>query len=172
MKKLIAILLAVSMLFCFAACQPTENTGNPDSQGNTDDPAQDSYSFTYNGTKIALHAPAAEIVAALGEPKSYSESTSCAFDGLDKTYDYGSFCLTTYPIGDKDYISGWWFVDDLVSNDENICIGSSKADVEAAYGTEGFNGINSYTVQKGSGKLLIIMKDDAVSSVQYSIVTD
>lgn len=168
MKKIIAMLLAMAMLLCFAACQPTE-TENP---GGNKEPVQDSFTFTYKGTKIALHAPAEQIVAALGEPKTYSESTSCAFEGLDKSYGYGSFYLETYPIGDKDYVYGWYFVDDMVENDEGICIGSSKADVEAAYGADSYNGTNAFEVTKGSGKLTIILENDVVSSVQYVIVTE
>lgn len=169
MKKLIAILLAAAMLLCFAGCQPaqTENPGN-----QTKEPVQDSYSFVYNGTTIALHAPAEAIVAALGEPKKYSESTSCAFEGLDKSYGYGSFYLETYPLGDKDYVYGWYFVDDMVENAEGICIGSTKADVEAAYGAENYNGTNAFEMTKGSGKLTVILENDVVTSVQYVIITD
>ena len=168
MKKIIAMLLAAAMLLCFAACDPT-TTENP---GESKEPVQDSFTFTYKGTKIALHAPAANVIAALGEPLEYSESTSCAFDGLDKSYKYGSFYLETYPIGDKDYIYGWWFVDDLVETDEGICIGSAKADVDAAYGAENFNGTNAYTVKKGSGMLTVILENDVVSSIQYAIITE
>ena len=166
MKKIIAMLLAAAMMLCFAACDTPETPDNPT------EPVQDSFTFTYKGTKIALHAPADQVIAALGEPLEYSESTSCAFDGLDKSYKYGSFYLETYPIGDKDYVYGWWFVDDLVETDEGICIGSSKAAVDAAYGVENFNGTNAYTVKKGSGVLTIILEKDVVSSVQYAIITD
>ena len=61
MKKIIAMLLAMAMLLCFAACQSNE-TETPGSK----EPVQDSFTFTYKGTKIALHAPAADVVAALG----------------------------------------------------------------------------------------------------------
>ena len=169
MKKLIAILLAVALVLCFAACQTTENPGG---QNDNNVPVQDSFSFTYKGTKIALHAPSADVIAALGEAKTYSESTSCAFEGLDKSYGYGSFYLETYPIGDKDYVYGWYFVDDMVENDEGICIGSAQADVEAAYGAENFNGTNAYTVRKGSGVLTVILENGVVSSIQYAIVTE
>lgn len=167
MKKLIAILLALSLMLCFAACG--ETTPDTPDQPQNKEPVQDSYSFTYNGTKIALHAPMAGVLEALGEPKSYSESTSCAFEGLDKTYGYGSFYIQTYPIGDKDYVYSFWFVDDMVSNDEGICIGSTLADVQTAYGTEGYNGSNAYTLTKGSGQLTVILENDAVSSIQYVI---
>ena len=167
MKKRIAILLAAAMLLCFAGCQPAQ-TENPQNK----EPVQDSYSFVYNGTTIALHAPAEAIVAALGEPKKYSESTSCAFEGLDKSYGYGSFYLETYPLGDKDYVYGWYFVDDMVENAEGICIGSTKADVEAAYGAENYNGTNAFEMTKGSGKLTVILENDVVTSVQYVIITE
>lgn len=166
MKKLFAILLAVAMVLCLAACQTPENTENP---GNGE-PVQDSYTFTYKGTKIALNAPAEAVVAALGDPLEYSESTSCAFDGLDKQYKYDSFYLETYPLNGKDYIYGWWFVDDLVETEEGICIGSALADVEAAYGAENYNGSNAFQMKKGSGSLTIILEDGVVTSIQYGIM--
>ena len=168
MKKLFAILLAVAMVLCLAACQTPENTENP---GNGE-PVQDSYTFTYKGTKIALNAPAEAVVAALGDPLEYSESTSCAFDGLDKQYKYDSFYLETYPLNGKDYIYGWWFVDDLVSNDEDIAIGSTMADVEAIYGLDSYNGSNAFQIKKGSGMLTIILENEVVTSIQYVIVTE
>ena len=166
MKKLFALLLAATMLLCFAACAPTQTPGTPDTQ----EPAQDSFTFTYKGTKIALNAPAEAVVAALGEPLEYSESTSCAFDGLDKQYKYDSFYLETYPLNGKDYIYGWWFVDDLVETDEGICIGSTQADVEAAYGAENYNGSNAFKVVKGSGSLTVILENGVVTSIQYGIM--
>ena len=171
MKKLITILLCAALVLCIAACGgPTEPTGTQaPTGGNTQEP---SFTFTYKGTEIALHAPAEPIIAALGEPKSYSESTSCAFEGLDKSYGYGSFYLETYPKGDKDFVYGWWFVDDMVETEEGICIGSSQGDVEKAYGTENFNGSNSFVIKRGSGVLTIILDTGAVSSIQYTIVSE
>lgn len=175
MKKLIAILMVLSLVLCLAACgkDDAETPGkNSENSGTTDGPVQDSWSFTYNGTSIALHAEAEAVISALGEPVSYSESTSCAFEGLDKTYIYPSFAITTYPIGDKDYISGWWFLDDMVENAEGIAIGDSLADVQAAYSADCYNGTNTYTVKKGSGQLLIILESEIVFSIQYSIITE
>lgn len=166
MKKLIAMLLAAAMMLCFAACQPTETPDTPDSQ----EPVQDSFTFTYKGVKIALNAPAEAVVAALGEPLEYSEETSCAFDGLDKRYKYDSFFLETYPMNGKDYIYGWWFVDDLVETEEGICIGSAQADVESAYGAENYNGSNAFQVKQGSGQLTIILEDGVVTSIQYGVM--
>ena len=168
MKKLIAFLLVAVMLCCFAGCE----TPNVQETPGGNEPVQDSFSFTYKGTKIALHAPAEPIIEALGGDPEYSESTSCAFDGLDKSYGYGSFYLETYPIGDKDYVYGWYFVDDLITNDEDIGIGSTLADVDAMYGLENYNGSNAFQIKKGSGMLTIILENDVVTSVQYAIITE
>ena len=90
--------------------------------------------------------------------------------GLDKSYGYGSFYLETYPVDGKDFVYGWWFVDDMVENEEGICIGSTQAEVEAAYGADTFNGSNAFTVKRGDGVLTILLENGVVSSVQYTIL--
>ena len=174
MKKVIYLILAVFTVLCFAACggseTPDNNGGNQ--SGSAPVAATDGYVFNYNGTKIAMHAEAAPIIAALGEPKTYTEEASCAFTGLDKTYFYGSFYVQTYPIGEKDYIFGVWFADDSVSTDEGVYVGIAQADVEAVYGAESFNGTNAYVMTKGKSTLTVILKDGVVSSVQYDAVVE
>ena len=168
MKKILTILLAFCLLLSLAACggAPVENP--TPSQEVTYTPEQN-FSFQYKGVTISLHDAAEPIIAKLGEPVKYTESASCAFEGLDKSYYYGSFYLETYPQGDKDFVSGWWFADDSVTTPEGIYIGSSKAEVEKAYGTDGYNGTNAYTVNKDAGMLTIILENDVVSYIQYSI---
>lgn len=168
MKKILLFTVLAVMLLSFAACSPaadSETTGAVYT-------AQENFQFTYQGTEITLHAPAATIVSALGEPVKYTESTSCAFEGLDKSYYYGSFYLETYPKADADYVYGWWFADDSVSTPEGIYIGAAQADVEKAYGADTFNGTNAYVVKKTAGTLTVILTDGVVSSIQYAIHLD
>ena len=176
MKKLFVILLTGCLLLSLAACGSTPSaTPDPSNPGQPSVPViekDQNFSFTYKGTQISLHAEAAPIIAALGEPVKYTEAASCAFNGLDKSYYYGSFYLETYPVDGKDFVSGWWYADDSVSTAEGIYIGATKAAVEKAYGTEGYNGTNAYTVSKEAGTLTIILENDAVSSIQYAIKMD
>lgn len=180
MKKLMIFAVIACMLLCFAGCQsgsgadatgnPAPNAdANPTSGGNT---AEEGFAFEYKGTKITMHAPAAPILDALGEPVKYTESASCAFEGLDKSYYYGSFYLDTYPKGEEDYVYGWWFVDDSVATEEGIYIGSSQAEVETAYGTDCYNGTNAFVVKRGGGTLTVILEEGVVSSIQYAINLD
>ena len=159
MKRISLFLLAAIMLFGLAGC------------GSTDiDPQEENFSFTYNGVKITLGAEAAPIIDALGEPRSYTEEPSCAFEGMDKTYYYGSFYLSTYPLNGKDFVYSFWFGDDSVATDEGIRIGSSQSQVEDTYGKECFNGTNSFVMTKGQSRLVILIEDDTVSCIRYEVI--
>ncbi len=191
MKKFLIIACIACMLLSLAACgdkgentaptQPAEsanaaanvNVGEdavPASPVEPEIPDEaDGFSFSHKGVEISFHAPAAPIVEALGEPIKYTETTSCAFEGLDKSYYYGSFYLETYPVGDEDFVYGWWFADDGVATPEGIYIGAELSEVEAAYGSEGYNGSNAFVINKEAGSLAIILTDGVVSSIQYAI---
>ena len=159
MKRISVFFLAAIMLLSLVGC------------GSTDiDPQEENFAFTYNGTKITLGAEAAPIIDALGEPRSYTEEPSCAFEGMDKTYYYGSFYLSTYPMDGKDYVYNLWFADDGVSTDEGIRIGSTQSQVEDAYGKECFNGTTSFVLTKGQSRLVILIEEKTVSSVRYEVI--
>ena len=161
MKRISIFLLAAIMLLSLAGCGAEE----PNEQA-------ENFSFSYNGTKITLGAEAEPVIDALGEPKSYTEEPSCAFDGLDKTYYYGSFYLSTCPVDGKDCIYNLWFADDTAATDEGIRIGTAQSQVEAACGKECFNGTNSFVLTKGQSRLVIAMKDEQVSSIRYEVILE
>ena len=173
MKKIIALLAALCLLLSMAACGNTTPTATQPQNNDTKatDPVADpdAFFFTYEGTEIRLHGDMAAILQALGEPKKYTESASCAFEGLDKTYQYDSFVITTYPVGDKDYVYSFWFLDDFAQTNEGIKIGDAQDKVETAYGADVFNGKNAYTMKKGDGVFEVIIKDGVVADITYTI---
>lgn len=170
MKKLLCSLLCLLVLFLFVGCSDSDNKTATKTDTNT--PTAESHSFTYEGTKIEMGTEANDVLEQLGEPKSYTEEASCAFEGLDKTYFYGSFYVTTYPDGDKENFYSAWFADDSITTAEGIYIGSSKADVEKAYGSDAFDGVNSFTILKGKSKLTVIIEDDFVTDITYDAIVD
>ena len=175
MKKIFALILALTMVFALAACggeTAPETTAPASGTAAPVTPDASSWKYTVRGVDIQMHADAAPVLEALGEPVSYTEEASCAFTGLDKTYNYGGFFLNTYPIGDKDYIYGVWLMDDSSTTPEGIYIGASQAEVEAAYGTEGFNGSNAYVMTGTTSTLTVILTDGVVSSIQYDAVVE
>ena len=183
MKKLIALILCCCMMLALAACggqtvkevedettaaaEATKGAAATEAPEASQPTAEDIFSFTYNNVEIPMNAPAADIIAALGEPKNYTEEPSCAFEGLDKTYFFGSFYLQTYPSGDEDFVYSLWLVDDSVETGEGLFIGMKQADAEKIMGAESFNGSNAYTLEKGASSLTVIVEDGAVSSIQF-----
>ena len=174
MKKIFALILALAMVLSMVACggESAPETTAPAAANTPTTPDANSWKYSVQGVEIMMHAPAASILEALGEPVSYTEEASCAFSGLDKTYYYGGFYLQTYPLGDEDYVFAAWLVDDSSTTPEGIYIGASQAEVEAAYGAEGFNGSNAYILKGTTSNLTIILEDGTVSSIQYDAVID
>ena len=176
MKKIIALVLALAMTLTLAACggDTTPETTAPaaPSVNTPATPDAASWKYTVQGVDIMMHANAAPILEQLGESVSYTEEASCAFTGLDKTYYYGGFYLQTYPMGEEDFVYSVWLVDDSSTTPEGIYIGASQAEVEAAYGTEGFNGDNAYIMTGTTSTLTIILTDGVVSSIQYDAVVE
>ena len=186
MKKTLRQLLALTaLLLCCVICFACGCTSGTDDPANTKAPAdnsataapaatgtaaQEGFVFVHNGVTVKMNAPAADIISALGTPGSYYEEPSCAFEGMDKTYSYGSFDVTTYTENGVDYISGVVLWDDSVETPEGLYIGASAADVKKAYGQEAA-GQNNVTVTRGDSQMIILLKDDAVTSIQYLAIT-
>ena len=173
MKKIFALILALTMVFALAACggetAPETTAPAANTPGKTD---PSSWKYTVRGVDVMMNAEAAPVLEALGEPVSFTEEASCAFTGLDKTYNYGGFFLQTYPIGEKDYIYSVWLMDDSSTTPEGIYIGATQAEVESAYGSDGFNGSNAYIMPGTTSTLTIIITDGIVSSIQYDAVVE
>lgn len=121
-----------------------------------------------SGVTVQIDAPAAEVIDALGEPSSYYEAASCAFQGLDKIYTYNSFEIDTYPQDEKDYISAVIFKDDSIATPEGVAIGDSRAKMEEAYGTDSTEEGGKVVYRKDNMKLCFILEDDSIISIQYN----
>ena len=127
------------------------------------------YTFEYNGVVIEIDAEASQYTDALGEPVSYFEAASCAFEGLDKMYTYSSFEIDTYPTDDVDYVSTVIFKDDSIETPEGVRIGSSVDDVIAKYGDDYTEDIGQMIYEKdGMTLTFITTADNTVASIEYS----
>ncbi len=125
------------------------------------------YVFRSGDVVIEMDADAAPVLEKLGEPNSYFEAPSCAFEGVDKMYTYGSFELDTYPTGDKDFISAVIFKDDSITTPEGIGIGDSREKLTEAYGGEGTEELGMTVYRKDDMKLCFIFQEDSIASIEY-----
>ncbi len=171
-KKLLALALAAGLTLSLTACSGGSDTPAGGGSAAPLDSAQTggertAYTFSVNGNTVAVNDNMADVLAVLGEEQSYFEAESCAFEGLDKTYTYPGFVITTRPEGEEDYVNSIRLTDDTVSTGEGVYIGSAEADVTAAYGESesGTEGMLSYTA--GDVTLSFILEDGVVTSIEY-----
>ncbi len=86
-----AFLALVWMVFCLSGCGGSKKLT----------------SFEILGQKLACHMDMEKVLAAFADEKyEYFESISCAYNGLDKIYEYknAGFTVYTYPKDDRDYV--------------------------------------------------------------------
>lgn len=121
-----------------------------------------------NDIELFIHEEAAPVLEALGEPLTYLEAPSCAFQGTDRIYGFGSYEITTYEKDGKEYIYDIYFLDDSVTTEEGIYIGCSKEDMEAAYGTEYQETAGSYTYTKDDMTLQFLTEQDTIVAIRYN----
>lgn len=170
-KRLFCILLALSMAAALAACGG--GSGDPKGQ-NTEGqalPTQGAGGYAFavskaNGYTVAVNDNMADVLAALGEPLSFFEAASCAFEGMDKTYTYSGFVITTRPDGDQDYVNSIRLTDDSVATPEGVYIGCPADDVTAAYG-EGSRTETVISYTKGDSAMNFVLEDGKVISIEY-----
>ena len=161
-RKITALILVLAFALClFCACD--------DSGADTNVDAEQSYHFIYKGVEIVPGAEMEPVKNALGEPTSYYESVSCAFEGMDKIYTYGSVQITTYTEKEVDYIYTIVLLDDGVATPEGLYIGADTASLINAYGDVGVNqSVAIYT--RGNSSITVGLRNGVVVSITYTAI--
>lgn len=170
MRRILILALALLLALPLAACGDSSANPTGSSSGAPAPSAGSEYVFTYRDCPLPMNAEFGPLRSFLGEPDSYFEAASCAFDGLDKTFTYPGLEIITYPDEDKDnvdYISSVRLLDSTVSTPEGITIGSTAAEVTAAYGGDYTAFGTQYSYENGDATLNFLFDGDAVISVEY-----
>ena len=174
LKKIKIIAFVLVMMLTFVGCKTSEGGSGKNETATTTTIAKvkAGYVMTVKGTEVAVNALMAPIVEALGEPDKYFESESCAFQGLDKVYTYGSVVITTYPEDGTDYVYSIELKDDTVTTKEGSYIGASKEDITKTYGTATKETDVALVYEKGSCQLAFIFDGDSVKNITYTAITE
>lgn len=175
MKKIfLFIVLAMVLTGCGTKENANDNKDNPVQEDKQKEDDKDNtknepsgYSFESNEVSIFMNTDVAPVIDKLGESLHYFEAESCAFKGLDKTYTYSGFEISTYPLDEKDYISAIDIMDDSVNTPEGIYLGSTVDDMVAAYGDDYKESSGAYTYSKDDSKIQFIVAEDEIVAITY-----
>lgn len=169
MKKIVGALLG-ALLLCglLTGCGRAGDTAAGSDPDREAEGAGSKYTFFFQDTEVAVNGDMAALTEKLGEPSSYFESESCAFQGLDKVYTYGGVIIRTYPEDGKDYVLSVELRDDTVSTREGLYVGAGREDVTTAYGepTEETGAALRYV--DGDCTLAFILEDGRVTDITYT----
>lgn len=151
MKK---ISLLILLMLLFAGC-----SSNPETT--------DSYYFETNGLKIIMGEKASDFLVKTGVPIEQYSAPSCAFDGDDTVYDFGSYQITTYLSDGGELFTGVYLLDDRFSTKEGIKIGSKLSEMLSTYGDKYEENYGAYTYSLGLTDLSFVVIDDVITSISY-----
>ena len=147
--------------------QPQQNNDAPaDNGSNNTQPDAQEVKFSTDD----LLKNAADIISALGGSPITSTSPSCTSNGCDvKTYDYaGELKIQCYIDGGVEYFFDYDILGGNYATSKGIKVGSSRADVEAAYGTGEESG-NMLIYTDGDKQLIFTMNGDTVSEIDFYV---
>jgi hypothetical protein len=130
--------------------------------------ASKGYVFAYKGVSATMNGKAAALLKKAGKPISKKRSKSCAYNGLDGTYVYKDFIVTTYSNSVKgaEYINSITLRTSKVATKEGIKIGSSYNSVVKKYG-KGKDNFGVYVYTKGKSKLQFEITNNKVKKITY-----
>ena len=165
MKKILIIILIIVLVVIGGieiVVTMQNNKNNASNSSENEEKTEETFIFKDGEKEIKLGEEFSKEALGLGEEKNYSEIASCAFEGLDKTYTYENYEITTFPDGDKD----------KVSTTEGVKISDDKEKMISTYGEEYETQGNQYKYNKGKTNIEFIVENDIITSIQYSYVTE
>lgn len=127
------------------------------------------FSVTRAQTIIALDAPAAPVLEALGAPFGYGEQRGTSRKGVEKTYRFSGLDVRTYQGKDGERILNLLITDDSLETPQGISVGDTAAQVRQCFGQDAIQG-NRCTIQTASEKMVLLLENNLVASIQYSLL--
>jgi hypothetical protein len=132
------------------------------------------FTLEFAGFTIYMDQNMADVSSAIGEPIRVFIQESCAFPGQDDhIYVYPGIQIMTYPSGDDQFVHTILILDDSISINGNIYLGSSFDDVIKAYGTNYEQDFNMFTFTEGQTSLAFLIDDnDEVEQIVFGLILD
>lgn len=194
MKKWTVILLCLLMAFSLAACG---NQSDADEQIITRPPETETVEVPVAETAVETEAAAAETAAPVAAPMgnytfvtggvelvpgsvfdpsilpqadSVYEVPSCAIEGTDNLYNYGTFELTAFDDGTNELIYSILLIDPNITTTEGLALGDPSSKAVDLYGENYIQQGSSWVYSGDAEQLILILQGDTVASIEYRMI--
>lgn len=190
-KRTIALVVAASVMTVMAACAPKGDDGNNAPQlisGGTaatvaskgadvkesaaPAASSDVYGITYKGALVYPGMDAEEAIKALGEGYVKSpDIQSCAFNGIETSYDYKDFVLFVDNRDGGKYKINTIDIKAATVDCGGVKIGSSIEDVKKAYGNPTSEEVYGLCYEKNKTQVQFVSVDEkTISSILFKAI--
>ena len=183
MRKLIAMLALLVLVFALAACgseadqnadllitRATEETQIAEVENVQAEAVKEEFCFVAEGVELI---PGADFdPAALTEAASLYTVPSCAIEGTDNVYNYETFEITAYDDGTGEVIYSIYIIDPNTTTPEGLALGDNLDRVLELYGDNYQVNGAAFDFYGTETMLSIIIQNDAVASIEYRMITD
>lgn len=170
MKKKVLIGIVIVLVIVGIIEIAITMSNKPKTQGDKQQTVTEAYGFTDGEKKAVLGEEFNKDV--FGQEENYSEIASCAFEGLDKTYTYANYEITTFPDGEKERVYSVYLLNEEVQTQEGVKVTDSFEKMKEVYGEETSKQGNQYVYTKGKTNLEFIVEEDVITSIQYTYTTE
>ena len=170
-KKIVFIAIAVLILVVtVVTIFVLRETGNKETIESGNDKVSEKFTFKYNDVDVT---PGTEFKdEAIKKEASVSEIPSCAFDGVDKVYNYGDVEITVSSVDGKDTVYQILFLDETVETSEGVKKADDKSVMLEKYGDDYEVKVgNQYVYTKGNVQLAFILENDVITDISYTLLT-
>lgn len=99
----------------------------------------------------------------------YYEAQSCAYQGLDQFYTFDSFEVLVNTIDGRNVITSISILDDMVETPEGLRIGDSYDTMVSVLGDGYTQSSDLYRYVRDGTMLTVLIKNNSVSSIEYTI---
>lgn len=175
MKKVLAVIVAIIVIvaigvgvYFFTKGGSEETNASAENTVNTAEANESTIKLIYEGKDMTPGAVFSRDI--FGQEQSYSEVPSCAGQGTDKVYNYGSYEITAYQEGNEEKIYSVYFIDDQISTTEGVKISDDSSVMFEKYGDNYEQTGNQYKYTSGSVELSFIVENDFITSITYTLV--
>ncbi len=125
------------------------------------------YYFEDDGIAISVNDDSDKLVSLIEKAQSVYEMPLCGLEGREISYDFVHYELDIIETQEYSKVYSIVFKDDLVTTMEGIYIGEKEDKIVELYGEPDERETYSLIYTNNSTKLVFIVKDGYVSSIQY-----
>ena len=170
MNKVIVFFLSVLVLFVFVSCNnggiPSDThpaTGTPTETVGIPVKNEEAWYFVLDGVRIDLLKA---LPGNMPEPERIFEIDSCASQGKDNVYDYGSLQIITYNDKGTEIPYNIEFFDENAATVEGVSIGQTYDRMIEVYGSE-FKKTVWYDYVRGDVTLSFKIDEGVITGIVY-----